>query len=128
MHQHGRSVALLTAQLAMGYGSGGKDGIAVLRGAGGRAQADNQILNQPRKMSSTLHIAQGKMVKFTALFCSCQAGYKNFANTALQYRAHALLGQSWSRFALKQSLLDEVRELPKLERFHDDFVGLEKDR
>jgi hypothetical protein len=38
----------------MGYGSSGKDGIAVLAGGAGLAQAKSQILNQLRKMARTL--------------------------------------------------------------------------
>ena len=58
MHQHCRSVALLIAQLAMGHGSRGKDGIAVLAGGAGLAQAESQIFNQLGKMSGALLVAQ----------------------------------------------------------------------
>jgi hypothetical protein len=62
MHEHCGSVALLIPQLAMGYGSSGKGGIAVLAGGTGLAQANSQILNQLREMSSALLIAKQKAV------------------------------------------------------------------
>jgi hypothetical protein len=58
MHEHCWSVALLIPQLSMGYGGSGKDGIAVLAGGAGLAQAKSQILNQFREMSCALLIAK----------------------------------------------------------------------
>jgi hypothetical protein len=46
----------------MGYGSSGKDGIAVLAGGAGLAQAKSQILNQLWEMSSALLIAKQKAI------------------------------------------------------------------
>jgi hypothetical protein len=61
MHEHCGSVALLIPQLAMGYGSSG-NGIAILAGGAGLAQAKSQILNQLRKMARALLIAKQKTV------------------------------------------------------------------
>ncbi len=68
MHQHRGSVALQKSQLAMGYGGDGKEGIAVLRGSIGLSQANNQVFNQFRKMSSTLFVAKQNLVELTAPF------------------------------------------------------------
>jgi hypothetical protein len=63
MHEHCWSVALLIPQLAVGHGSSGKGGIAVLAGGAGLAQSNSQVLNQLREMSSALLIAKRKALK-----------------------------------------------------------------
>ena len=67
MHQHRGSVALQISQLAMAYGGVRTDGIAVLRGGTRLSQADNQVFNQSRQMSSALLVAKQKVVEFIAL-------------------------------------------------------------
>jgi hypothetical protein len=60
MHQHCRGIALQIPQLAVGYGGIGKNGIAVLTGLAGLAQAESQVFYQLGKMSSALIIAEGE--------------------------------------------------------------------
>src|ERR1700736_4560251 len=122
MHQHCGSVALQIPQLAMGYGGSRKDGIAVLAGGAGLAQAKSQVFNQRREMSRALLITKRNAVQVTALSRPRQPVFDDTANAPPQHHAHSLLVQPFSSFAIDNSFSDQFGELPNLEWFHHDFV------
>jgi len=72
MDQHAGRIALRPSQLAMFDGRRGCDGIAVSIGQLGSAQTRYQIVNQLRKMSSALLIAEMKVVELGRPLRSCQ--------------------------------------------------------
>src|ERR1700690_3717633 len=111
----------------MGDSGGGKNSVAVLRGSTGLSQADNQVYNQFRKMSSALIVAKQKMVEFSALFYSRQPVSNYTGHTTLQYLGHSFLFHPGSRFASEHLVAEEFGEFPGFEWFHDDFVRFEKD-
>src|SRR6266700_3552588 len=111
----------------MGYGGGGKDGIAVLRSGTGLAQADDQVFDELREMPSALVVAKQNVVEFFALFCARQPVFDDAGNTALQDRAYSFLFRPSNRFANKHLFADQFSESPDLERFDDDFVRFQKD-
>jgi hypothetical protein len=51
----------------MGHGGSGKDGITVVIGSAGLAQANGQIFNQPWDMHSALFVAKRNNHQITAL-------------------------------------------------------------
>jgi hypothetical protein len=77
-------IALRPSQLAMFDGGRGGDGIAVFVGKLGPTQTCYQIVNQLRKMSSTLVIAKMKMVEYGGLLCSYQPIFDQRSLTAGQ--------------------------------------------
>src|ERR1700686_1707693 len=127
MHQHRGSVALQIAQLAVGYRGQGKDGIAVLRGGAGLAQADHQVFNQLGKMASTLVIAKRNVVEFARLLYPSQPVSNDSGNTALQDRTHSLLFYSGGRPSSSHLFADEFGEPADFEWFYHDFVRLQED-
>src|SRR5438309_3322832 len=105
-------------------GSLGEGGIAVFRG--GTVKANDQIFNQLWKMSCALVVAERKVVEFAALFRPSQPVCDDIGNGAMQYLGDPLLFQSGNRFAGEHLIVDEFREPSDIERFHDDFVSLQK--
>jgi len=75
MDQHGGRVALFPSKLAMFDGGGGRDGIAVFIGQLGSVQTCHKIVNQLRKMSGALAIAEMKLVECRGLLCPQQPSF-----------------------------------------------------
>jgi hypothetical protein len=103
-----------------------KDSIGVLRSGTGSRQADHQIFNQLRKMSSPLLVAERNLVEFSTLFRPDQPVVDDIGNTALQYRAHSFFINPRGRSAGNHLLSDEISESSDIERFYDNFVGFQK--
>jgi hypothetical protein len=61
--EHPRSVASQLSQLAMGYGSGGTDGIAFFPGGVRLSQPHNQVFNQLGKISGTFLVGTRDEIK-----------------------------------------------------------------
>src|ERR1700691_907272 len=110
----------------MGYRGGGEPGIAVLRGSTGLSQADNQVFDQLRKMSSAFIVAKLEVVEFRTLSYPRQPVFNHNGRTTLQYRGHSFLWRTGSRFTSEQLFVDELCELPGFEWFHDDIVRLQQ--
>src|ERR1700722_16306268 len=115
MHQHGGRVALPIAQISMGDGGGGKDSFVVLVVRARLAQADGQVFNQLRKMSSALLIAERNAVEFTTLFRPRQPLFDDTGGRAQQYRSHSLLLSAFTSTAIECCAPCEYRNSVKLE-------------
>src|ERR1700688_2516801 len=115
MHQHCGSVALLIPQFPMRHSRSRKDGIAVLAGGAGLAQAQSQVFNQRREMSCALLIAERNAVQVTTLSRPRQPVFDDTADASPQHHAHSLLVQPFSSFAIDHSFLDEFGEPRNLE-------------
>lgn len=68
VHEHPMSVTLQFSHLAMRYGSGGTDGIALFPRNIGLSQANNQVLNQLGTIPNTVLVGKRNMVEFFVLF------------------------------------------------------------
>src|SRR5712692_10495191 len=97
----------------MGCGRGGIAGITLLCGGAGLAQAESQVFNQLREMSSTLVVAKRKAAQFITLFRTHQPPFDDTGKAPLQDHAHSLLDQPGSRSASKHLFADEFGELKR---------------
>ena len=95
MDQHAGRIALRPSQFAMFDSSGGCGGVTVLSGQPGCDQTCHYVVNQLRKMSGALLIAEMKVVEFRCGLCSRQPICDQSYLTAAEDCSHALLARRW---------------------------------